>query len=187
MMSGTFFGQLSVDLSVYYQSVNRKIEFIQSGGNFRAINEATTNFAGAEVMVLETINHFTARAGGSYQHPLSGNPTSPLPLTPYATFLAGLEVHVPEVYLHLNVDFRWASARAGPLNAGLSSTAVVSERTMTDVALSTSGLNLLGEGRETRLMFRIRNLFNRRDVEPSYGGDIPAIGRRITLELSQTF
>lgn len=185
--------KVAVEAGLYGQRIVDRIEFVQSGFNFRAENQGELYNAGLELKVRGAFDRFAPYAILAFQRALDLDlelqPTSPQ----YPDFWAraGLTVDVPEAFLKANAQVRVV----GPRGATQSNVLINNLEPYTlpgyveaDLAITSSGLYLWSDTVETRVSLVVNNLLDKRYSEPAFGGfDIPVGGRYVMLELRQGF
>jgi outer membrane receptor protein involved in Fe transport len=185
---------LTVDTSVYYQSVRDSIQFLRYGVNFRAANNKDTlQNVGIETTLRCAVDRFAGYLNVTLQSPIEdgGLTTTPAESYPNAFGVLGVDVDVQEAFLRAHADVGWTSARGASqsniwLNNNLSYR--LASYVRLNAVLSTTNLRLLGKGAETRFLLRGQNLLDARYSEPGYGGfDLPMLGRIITAEARIAF
>jgi outer membrane receptor protein involved in Fe transport len=181
--------RLTLQASVFYQTLHDSIQFVQSGSNFRAINQADSTSGGVEASAQSTVGRFSARLGGALQQQVGLKFAQSMPFYPALMIVASGDVHVPEIFAHLNVSVRYASPRDGPATSFTPINTAVPSRTVVDLALTSTGLNIWPETHgETRITFKISNLLDQHVGEPGYDSIyLPAIGRKFMVEFFQSF
>ncbi len=185
--------RVAVELGLYGQQVLDRIEFVQSGFNFRAENQGELFNAGLELKVRGSFDRFSPYAILTFQKTLDEDLQllGPAPLYPDLWGRAGLTVDVPEVFLKATGQVRVVGPRgASQSNVLLNNLEPYTLPTYTeaDLSLTTSGLHLWSDTVETRVSLLVNNLLDARYSEPGFGGfDIPVGGRYVMLELRQGF
>lgn len=190
--SANVLGRVALEGSLYLQHVADRIEFVRVAFDFRARNAAAETRVGLELRARGSFGRVSPYLSAGV-HP--GISSSGLDFQAPASFpvafgRAGVDVDVPEAYLRANVQVRAASARgASESNVSLNNMVpyALPPYAMVDAAISTNDVQLPGIG-ETRLQVKVANLLDQRISEPGFGGfDVPQLGRRIMIELRQTF
>jgi outer membrane receptor protein involved in Fe transport len=181
---------LTVDTSVYYQSVRDSIQFFRYGSNFQAANNKNTlRNVGVEATIRCAVDRFSSYLNATLQSPRDKDgdfSTTPPEGYPNVFGTLGVDVDVPEARSRAHADVGWFSARGASqsnvyLNNGVPYT--LRSYVRLNAVLSTANLRLLGKGAETRFLLRGQNLLDARGSEPGYGGfDLPMLGRIITVE-----
>jgi iron complex outermembrane receptor protein len=191
--SGTLGEHLSLELSVYFQSIGNRIEFIQSGAYFVAANQGTRDTIGSE-------GTLRARLGGGLSGFLSATvvrgyhngPTDSdaIELYPRQFGRLGLNLELPRAFINLNGQLRAVAARGASQSNiyyndktpyALPAYAMV-DLTVTSLAVELRRMRL------PTILLGVRNLLDARAAEPGFAGfDVPGLGRAITVELRQPF
>ncbi len=185
----------AIEASVFEQSLVDKVEFVSVGGDFVAKNRTPQSVVGFELLSRVLFGRFTAYGwlSGVYSVPLLGATTgsNPLPLFPSLQGILGIDLDVPEAYLHLNAQARLV----GPRGSSPSNTLINNDEPYTlpgygvlDVTISTQALHPLGPTADTRLLLTARNLGPKRWAEPGHAGfDLPVIGPSLHFAIKQSF
>ena len=193
VVSGLLFGHLAVEVAGYFQEIGDKIEFLRNGNSFIATNRGIRRSTGVELVASATHRWFTFYLRGSFDWGLDTGEAAqnPSPQYPSLMGLTGIDVHLPRIYLHGNVQLRVVGPRGGSQsNIYLNNNVVYTLPTYAslDVTLSTVGWTPFGAGHVTRLLFAMRNLVGEQHFEAGFSGyDIPTVGRSFMIELKQTY
>ncbi|MFN7131978.1 MAG: hypothetical protein ACK4N5_07840, partial [Myxococcales bacterium] len=191
--SANLVDRVALEVGVYGQQVLDRIEFVQSGFNFRAENQGELRNVGLELKVRGALDRFAPYATVALQKTLdtSMKLQGPPPLYPDAFGRAGVSVDVPEAYLRANTQVRVVGPRGASQSNVLLNNQVPYELPgffELDLAVTSAGVYLWSDAVETRLSLLVNNLLDRRYSEPAFGGfDIPVGGRYVLLELRQGF
>jgi outer membrane receptor protein involved in Fe transport len=193
-------GVLSLEGSVYYQSLDDVIRFNRVASIVVARNSGREVTAGGELMARLRLGWFRPYLAASTSTRLSIQITSDLagvtnvegPPSLYPRFFgyAGADVELLPATLFGNAELRWAGARGASqahyyLNDSEGYT--LPGYQALDLTLSTGALPLLEPECGTRLLVSVRNLLGADWFEPGYGGaDIPQLGRTLLIQLRQT-
>lgn len=190
-LSATPSKHLSIEASFYVQRLQNKIEFLQVGPDFFAANRGEQDSLGFEALARSSYGRFTGYLWGAFNYSISGEQQNPPPLYPNLTGALGLDMDIPEAYVHLHGRIRVVGPR-GPsqsnvyLNDGLSYE--LPTFATADLVLTSKGLHLFGPRAETYFTAMVRNVTATRFTEPSFGGfDQPNIGQSFWLECKQSF
>ena len=114
-------------------------------------------------------------------------------LYPTHMLKGGATLRLPKAKSLVSLEIRHTGARLGFLrnNAWVNATEYLEQRyqlpayTLCDLTLSSMGIEMW-RGRETRIVAKIRNLFNQRYVFPGYNGfDIPGFERSFSIWFQQ--
>lgn len=193
---------LVFDMSLFYQRVTDKIEFLpvtaSATANYTALNLSDQEFFGGELGMRALGQRIGGYATASAQmitnRDQDGSMTfrlQPPREFPTATVYAGLTTRIPEIFVAVDVVGRLV----GPRGSTRSNSILNDFRTYSlpayaafDVTLTSLNLFFFGEGYETRVLVSARNLFNNGFKYTGDGGfDIPNVGRMFYLQLAQTF
>ena len=194
------FGKRAViELAVYVQQVDNKIEFVQLSGNFVPINRGQQRGIGMEASFRSHLGIASPYLQGALSWTTLDDPTSPgqgnLSLTPPALYPAvsgtgGFNLDLAKYFLRGNAQVRVVGERtASQSNILLNSNSryELSPYAMIDAALSSAGLHLLGAKRETKFTLSVRNLLGTLVSDPGFNGfDIPLPGRTMLFEIRQS-
>jgi iron complex outermembrane receptor protein len=197
--SAGLFGHLLLDGGVYLQSLDKKIEFQQTGADFVATNQGRSISLGFELSTKFTYGRYAVGGWGTYVHTLSGGTTgsgsttvqNPPPLFPSGMGVFSFDLDVPEIYLHFNVQGRVV----GPRGSSQSNTALNNNVPYTlptygtaDITISTTKLQPTGSNSDLLFLISLRNLADQRFSDPGFGGyDMPTLGRTLYFEARQIF
>lgn len=190
--SAKLFNRLAVEGALYAQQIDDRIEFIQSGANFRATNRGQQQNVGVEVVAQGVFGRFNPFVSATLQQTLlEGELIETAPqLYPNAKGRVGTHIDVSEAHLNLSAQLRYAGPRGGSQSNVLLNNAEPYELPAyveADVTLSTDPIELLGPQYGTTFLLSAQNLLNTRYNEPGFGGvDVPAIGRTVLLEIRQS-
>jgi outer membrane receptor protein involved in Fe transport len=179
--------------SVFYQVLKDKIEFRSGGTDYVARNGGQTEYAGAEGAAhfdFGPVKPFLTAAGVvrliDQQILLTAPPA-------YPTFVAtgGVDVDLFAQRLHLNGRVRVVGRRGATESNVLYNfdrRYSLPPYATVDATASTGGLRLIGDNAETRLIVSASDLLDQSRSEPAFGGyDVPSLGRRVLMELRQSF
>lgn len=193
------FGHLLLDGGVFFQSLDKKIEFQQTGVDFVATNQGRASSVGFELSARFTYGRWAVSGWGSYLAGLSGARLSapgvpvqnPPPLFPSGMGVLSFDVDVPEAYLHINAQGRIVGPRgSSQSNTALNNNVAYELPTYgtVDVTLSTTQIRPTGPNSDLLFLVSLRNLADQRFSEPGFGGyDMPTLGRTVYFEARQTF
>lgn len=198
-VSAGLFGHLLLDGGVFFQSLDNKIEFQQTGADFVASNQGRASSVGFELAARFTYGRYSVGGWGSYIHMLGGaglsaaNATvqNPAPLFPAGMAVFTADVDIPEIYLHINAQGRVV----GPRGSSQSNTALnnnipylLPTYGTADITVSTTKIQPTGSNSDLLFLISIRNLADQRFSDPGFGGyDMPTIGRTVYFEARQIF
>ncbi len=192
MVSARLKEVLTLEGALFFQRVSDVISFRQVATDFVARNEGEQVMLGAEFSArlnLKRVTPFVQVSGVGHFTPL-GFSFEPQPSFPSLTVVGGVEGEWKEAHLAGALLIRSASARgATQSNLLLNNDTAYSlpAYALVDLSLRSTGLELLGTGRETRFQFSVRNLFDTRYSEPGFGGiDVPVLGRSFTVVIQQS-
>jgi hypothetical protein len=193
VLYGSVAGRAVLEAAVYYQRVRDQIEFRSGGTDYVARNGGETAYTGFEAQAhldLGRVKPFLTGAGVSRvvrDRLLLAAPAA----YPDLMGTAGLDLDLFAGKLHLAGRVRLVGERgATPSNVlyNLDHPYVLPRFTTVDVTASTAGLLLLGDTAETRFIVSATDLLDQARSEPAFGGyDLPVVGRRVLLEVRQTF
>lgn len=191
VLSGTPLKQLALEASVYAQRLDNKIEFLQVGPDFFAVNRGQLSSVGFEASVQTSYGRFTGYLWGAFNWAVGQQSENPPQLYPSIVTAAGIDIDVPEAYAHLHARAKVVGPR-GPSQSNIylnnGQPYELPAYVTMDVTLSTKGLHVFGASTETRLLASARNVTNNRWIEPAFGGiDIPNVGQTFFFECKQTF
>ncbi|WP_437815078.1 TonB-dependent receptor plug domain-containing protein [Sorangium sp. So ce1078] len=188
------FEAIEISSSVFYQQLERSIDFATNGLGFIAKNGPTRNFVGTELAMRLARGRYHGEVGLAYQKQFASDETDPTkdlaapPLFPNVWGMSSFGLDIPEAYLQMTATARWVGER-GPteqnlrLNDGKPYTLPAYMRV--DLMVSSHGFKPLSVG-ETRVSLAIRNLTDARYSEPGpVGMDLPTLGRTFTMRLAQ--
>ena len=197
--SAGLFGHLILDGGVYIQSIDKKIEFQQTGADFVAANQGRTSSVGFELSTKFTYGRYAIGGWGTYFYvfaaaiPANGTVLSqnPPPLFPSGMGVFSADVDIPEIYLHINAQGRVV----GPRGSSQSNTALNNNVPYTlptygtaDITISTTRIQPTGSNSDLLFLISVRNLADQRFSDPGFGGyDMPTLGRTLYFEARQTF
>ncbi len=186
------FGHLAIELGVYYQQLQDKIEFEPIGSDYIAINKGEAQNVGAEVILRYVRSRVNSFVMWNSQRTIGdkGIESAPPELYPNDWGALGVDVDINEAYLNAGAALRWV----GPRGSSSGNTRLNNNKPYelpsfysVDLTLSTQGLKLVG-GSETRFLAGVRNLLDQRWSAPGFGGtDIPNLGRMFIVEARQVF
>ncbi len=185
----------SIVASVFWQQVDQKIEFLSNALGYRARNRRRETDLGAELTVRGSLGRFSPHLSATSHRVLSTNELkSAIGDAPaqYPTFwaVAGLRVGVPELRLRVDATTRVAGPRGATQGNAFRNGKpyTVPGYTITDLVVTSEDLPLWDHRRPSRLTLAIRNLLHQSRFEPGFGDiDLPGHGRRVMLELHQSF
>lgn len=185
------FQAVALEAAVFAQQIDDRIEFVQSGANFRATNQGEQRNIGVELAARGAIGRFAPFISASAQGIIDGEESSGLtPLYPNLMGRAGTFLEVPEASLTVMAQARVVGPRASSQSNTLLNNAKPYELpgyVEVDARVGTSNLYLLGDKLSTQISVTGTNLLNARYSDPGFGGlDIPALGRTVMLELRQS-
>jgi iron complex outermembrane receptor protein len=194
VVAGKIWKYFTLELAIYYQHLEDKIEFIQNGFDFVAANRGLRQSFGVEGDLRFTYRRWSAFFNVAVEAALAadgGFDNKPAALYPRTTTAFGFAVDVPEAYLRMNTQAR----AIGPRGASQSNVFVNGDRYYQlntygawDITISSKELHLFGPNAETTLLASGRNLLGTQWSNPGFGGfDIPNIGRNFYFEIRQTF
>jgi iron complex outermembrane receptor protein len=192
VVSATVGDHLSLELSLYHQSIADRIEFVQSGAYFVASNRGKWDSVGTEgtlrLMLGSGVSGFLS---ASAVRGIGDGHAGAIELFPKQFGRLGLNVELPRVFVNLNAQLRWAGERgASQSNIYLNDKTpyALPAYAMVDVTLTSIGLDFLRGRTQTRILVGVRNLLDARPCEPGFAGyDVPNLGRSITVEVRQAF
>jgi iron complex outermembrane receptor protein len=193
-------GRYTLEVSVFGQQVQDRIEFQRAGSDFKAANLGAITAVGAE---LEGHAVFGPLSLGLSGHALQTvavdqpeiviipDPASVGPPSSFPALKAVGEAGLSFPDLHFAA---WARARAVGARGASQANSYLNNQPYTlpgyvevDARLSTLGLNFLG-GAQSSIALVGRNLLDNHHSEPGFGGfDLPSLGRTLTLELRQSY
>ena len=193
LVSGRLFTYLTLEVAAYYRALQNEIEFTRQGLDFVATNAGIDRGIGFESVLRFSYRWFSAYGNASFDAPIRDGVfgDKPSPLFPRGMGLIGLDIHVPQIYLHANTQVRII----GPRGASQSNTYINNDRfyelptyALWDLTLSSVGLRLFGGDSETRVLVSGRNLLGETAPDPGAGGfDLPRLGRSFLVEIRQIF
>lgn len=191
--TGQFLQHFTIDIAFYFQDLVDRIEFVQTGLNFTAVNQGERVSLGLESTLRFQYHWLSVYGSGSIDAPLLGSKfaSQPTSLYPRGFGVVGLDVDIRRIYLHANTQVRIVGPRgASQSNIYLNNSQFyeLPAYAIFDLTLSTVGLHLFRAGAETRVLVSGRNLADQSTPEPGFAGiDLPRIGRSFFVELRQTF
>ena len=197
--SAGLFGHLILDGGLYLQSLDKKIEFQQTGADFVAANQGRALSVGGELSAKLTYGRYAASAWGTYIHMLSTSASTggaaitenPPPSFPSGMGVFSADVDIPEIYLHINAQGRVVGPRgSSQSNTALNNNAAYALPTYgtADVTISTTRIQPTGSNSDLLFLISLRNLADQRFSDPGFGGyDMPTIGRTLYFEARQIF
>jgi outer membrane receptor protein involved in Fe transport len=181
---------VSIIASMFWQSVERRIGFLNHGVTYVPINDKEAATAiGGELNVRLSFERFEPYLRATAQTNLWGA-QNPAELSPSFWMLGGLHFKLPEAKLMADASVRWVGARgAATSNVAFNDvTYTLPQYVSADLAISSEDLNLFGQRRPTRITLVVNNLFNSSWSEPAFGGfDMPSLGRSGMLQIRQSF
>jgi len=192
LVSGKLFGHLALEGGFFYQDLSDKVEFIQTGPNFVAVNRGDHMNFGFEATLRFSLRWFSAYGNVSIQKGFSGSglDVGAPPSYPDQFGLVGVDFDIKRIHLHANSQLRIVGPRGASQSNVLQNGSVVYELPTFvnwDITLSTMDLHLFNSG-DTRVLLSARNLLDERHSEPGFGGfDTPNQGRVIYMAVTQTF
>lgn len=163
-----------------------RIVKVMINGHAVAFRPELSAFLGPELIPIDAIERVEVAKGL-----LSSPVDNPPPLYPTVVAGAGIDIDVPEAYLHLHgrakvVGPRGPSQSSVFLNNG--ERYELPTYVVMDMTLSTKGLHPFGPSTETRFLASARNVSNSRWIEPGFAGiDLPNVGQTYFFECKQTF
>jgi iron complex outermembrane receptor protein len=192
--SGSFLEHFALEASVYFQDLEDKIEFVQTGYDFVATNQGQRLSVGLEASLRFTWQWLSAYGNGTVEGAFSGSGFDghAAALYPRGLGVIGVDVDLPRMHLHGNAQARIVGPRGGSQsNVYLNNNRYYELPTygLVDLTISTAGLRLLGaQAGETRFVASGRNLADQRTPDPGYSGiDLPRLGRSFFFEIRQSF
>ena len=191
--TGQFLQRFTIDLAFYVQDLRDRIEFIQNGLHFTAVNQGARVSLGLETTLRFQYRWLSVYGSGSIDAPLVAGKfvAQPTSLYPRGLGVIGLDVDIRRIYLHANTQVRIVGPRgASQSNVYLNNSQFYELPTYAifDLTLSTAGLHFFGADAETKFLVSGRNLADQSAPEPGFAGiDLPRIGRSFFFELRQTF
>jgi outer membrane receptor protein involved in Fe transport len=182
-----------LEAAFYYQRVRDQIEFRSGGTDYVARNGGESAYTGFEAQAhldLGTVRPFLTGAGVARvvrDRLLLAAPAA----YPDLMATAGMDVDLFAGKVHLDGRVRFVGERgatASNVLYNLDHPYALPRFTTVDVTASTAGLLLLSDTAETRFIVSATDLLDQARSEPAFGGyDIPVVGRRVLLEVRQTF
>lgn len=180
---------IGLELGIYYQYVENRVDFLRYNNNFRAANlddnehvglEATLSYANKPVVAYTTVSNLYTLADGALS-------TEPPNSYPSVFGNVGLDLLFPEFFFCFSGITRWASARGatqGNIWFNNNNSYTLAGYAAVDLTLSTLGWTPFGKGMEPKVSLGVRNLLDEKWNEPGYGGfDLPNLGRLLFVEL----
>lgn len=188
--SARLFDRLSVEGGVFYQTIDDSIGFDKRGSDFAAANHGVQSHLGLELAARLEVWRLQFFASGTALLQL-GEADQTVDQYPSAFGRVGVHLDLSQWHLRGTVS----ALIVGPRGATQANREYNNNHDYTlptyarlDARLATADLAFLGEGRESRLALVGRNLLDSRYSEPSFGKfDVPALGRTLMVELSQSF
>jgi iron complex outermembrane receptor protein len=182
---------LAIEASVYLQDIGNEIEFTQVGPDFFAINGGRQDFVGGEAVARSSYGRFTAYLWGAFNWAVGKEPMNPPSLYPNLTGALGVDVDIPEAYLHVHARVKGVGPR-GPSQSNVyvnnNQTYELPAYYTADLSLSSKALHVFAATAETRLMATARNLTAVHWIDPGFGGyDQPNVGQSFWFECKQSF
>lgn len=191
--TGQFLQRFTLDIAFYIQDLLDRIEFIQNGLHFTAVNQGQRVSLGVESTLRFQYRWLSIYGSGSIDAQLLNNRlvAQPTPLYPRGIGVIGLDIDIRRIYLHANTQVRIVGPRgASQSNVYLNNSQFYELPTYAifDITLSTAGLHLFGADAETKILVSGRNLADQSTPDPGFAGiDLPRIGRNFFFEIRQTF
>jgi iron complex outermembrane receptor protein len=193
------FERLALEVSIFHQLLDDRIEFIQLSNNFVAQNAGQQQNQGFELSARVAAGRFTPFLTGAAQWSFVKGPNGavmvdvfPPQQAPSIMGVVGLTVAVREAFFEATVQLRAVGARGATqsnvlLNNGMRY--ALRPYQSLDISAQTTELFLLGKSAQpTRLSVIARNILNDRHSEPGFGGfDTPTPGMTFLFELHQSF
>jgi outer membrane receptor protein involved in Fe transport len=190
---GSIASRAVLEAALYYQRLRDQIEFRSGGTDYVARNGGESSYTGFEAQAhfdLGKVKPFLTGAGVSRvvrDRLLLAAPAA----YPDLMATAGMDLDLFSGKLHLNGRVRFVGERgatASNVLYNLDHPYALPRFTTVDVTASTGGLALLGDAAETRFIVSATDLLDQARSEPAFGGyDLPVVGRRVLLEVRQTF
>jgi outer membrane receptor protein involved in Fe transport len=190
---GLVAGHAVLEGSVYYQVLKDKIEFRSGGTDYVARNGGQTEYVGAEAAAHFEFGPVKPFLTGAVVSRLVNEKLllSPPPAYPGAVGTAGLDLDLFAQRLHLSSRVRVVGRRGATESNVLYNfdrRYSLPPFATVDATVSTGGLRLIGDNAETRFIVSASDLLDQTRSEPAFGGyDVPVLGRRVLMELRQTF
>lgn len=191
--TGQFLQRFTLDIAFYIQDLLDRIEFIQNGLHFTAVNQGQRVSLGVESTLRFQYRWLSIYGSGSIDAQLLNGRlvAQPTPLYPRGLGVIGLDVDIRRIYLHANTQVRIVGPRgASQSNVYLNNSQFYELPTYAifDITLSTAGFHLFGADAETKILVSGRNLADQSTPDPGFAGiDLPRIGRNFFFEIRQTF
>lgn len=183
----------NLSANAFYNIIKNKVEFIYERGNLRAHNLGKLTSRGFEVELGWESGELGGFCNLSYQSTEMQDEDEDhdeMGLYPELICHVGVNYAIPRYHLNLNLQCSYAAER-GASQANIVENAGESYQldgyAIGTVTVSTEGLEVFGQ-RETLLSLKVHNVADKRYAEPGYNGiDIPSIGRRFLLRITQEF
>jgi outer membrane receptor protein involved in Fe transport len=178
--------------SVFFQVLKDQIEFRSGGTDYVARNGGQVEMVGAEAAAhLEFGNFRPFLTGAAVSRLVEGKLLlDPPPAYPNLVGTAGMDLDLFDQKLHFSGRVRVVGKRGATDSNVLynDNRYDLPAFATVDLTASTGGLHLIGDAAETRFILSASDLLDQTRSEPAFGGyDLPALGRRVLLELRQTF
>jgi iron complex outermembrane receptor protein len=182
------FEVLAVEGAVFFQYVQDRIEFIQSGTDFVPENRGDSPSTGAELTARASLGRFSPYLAAemllAWQ---DGALTLNLPHYPAAQALAGLDADIPELRLRTSARLRVVGPRGASQSNVLHNNGKPYELpgyASLDLSATSSGWRPFGGDAEVQLQLTVTNALDARYHEPGFGGlDLPNVGRGVFLDV----
>ena len=186
-----FGAHATLEATGFHQLLDDAIEFVQAGPFFVARNRGQRTTSGVELTLRLALGAFYPYAVGSLTRSafdsLQGGRAPAL--YPPAYGYAGIDLDPVSSYFGANIEWRWTGPRGGSQgNVYTNDSRPYNLPAYSDLGatLRLKQMRLLSPTLETRVLLSVRNILDRRRLEPGFGGiDIPQPGRTFLLSLHQ--
>jgi outer membrane receptor protein involved in Fe transport len=181
----------TVEATGFHQVLDDAIEFVQAGPFFVARNRGQRTTSGLELTLRLALGMFYPYAVASLtRNALDSLEGGRAPaLYPAAHGYGGIDFDPVTSHFGANVEVRWTGSRGGSQgNVYTNDSRPYNLPSYTDLGATVrlKQLRLLAPTLETRLLASVKNLLDRRRLEPGFAGiDIPQPGRTFMVSLHQ--
>jgi len=184
--------------NAFITRVHGRVDYVQDGIYFRAVNGAPETLAGGEAELrMRVVPPLELRAGVGIATTVSkrqqGDPSTGGLVVQQPVF-PPMQVHLLADYtladwgLHFAPEVSWISPRSASQTNALERYTDYTLPGYLYTAVAVTWRRQLWSGGATAVQLRCNNLLDRHYVDPGYNGvDLPALGRTLFLGISQTF